>query len=382
MASDTLSALQALDIAVLTDVVRQDQQEPSLEVIDWTVAPLSTKGLMNPEGLFLFSGQARAGETAKPWSVVLKILRKPEQEQEPHEMWYWKRELSAIQSGLLARLPGPVVAPRFYGATEYEDSAWIWMEHIHDATGGLWTLDHYAFAARQLGRFNGTYVTGMLLPFEPWLCRRFARQLSEFLNPEHAWENPFVRRYFSPDLRTQVMQLWTERERFYNALDRLPQVFSHFDYMRRNLFIRHKADGQQEVVAIDWAWCGIGPVGGDLYSLVGTNCALFEWNPSHVLELEEAVFEPYLAGLRDMGWDGDPELVRLGYAAWIALHCGVATPGLTAFCCTEERLAAVFGLFGRSLDEAASGWAEMCEFSLSRDDEARKLMAELLPDLG
>jgi hypothetical protein len=380
MASDTLTALQVLDPAVLTDVVRQDQEEPDLEVTDWTVKPLSNKGVINPDGLFLFSGQARAGETIRPWSVALKILRKPEREQEPHDLWYWKRELSAFQSGLLEKLPGPVAAPRFYGATEHEDGAWLWMEHIHGATE-TWTLDHYAFAARQLGRFNGAYLTDTPVPSEPWFCRKLARQWAEMFGPENAaWDDPFISRYFSTEVRARVMQLWTERERFYNALDRLPQVFSHFDYMRRNLFVRKKTGSQEEVVAIDWAWCGIGPVGGDLFSLVGSSCVLFEWEPSRMLELEEAVFEPYLAGLRDVGWDGDPELVRLGYTAWLALHFGVVAPTLTAFWCTEERQAAVFGLFGRSLDEAASGWANMCEFSLSRADEARKLMAELLPD--
>jgi hypothetical protein len=371
MASDTLTALQALDSAVLTDVLRQDQQAPDLEIISWTVAPLSTKGVINPEGLFLFSGQARAGETIRPWSIALKILRKQEEKQEPHDLWYWKRELSAFQAGLLEKLPGPVVAPRFYGATEYEDSAWIWMEHIHDATGGVWTLDHYAFAARQLGRFNGAYLAGTPLPSAPWFSQQ---QWSEGLDLEPAWENPFVSRYFSPEMRARIMHLWMERERFYSALVSLPKVFSHFDYNRRNLFIRQRVGGEEEVVAIDWALCGIGAVGSDLYSLVGLSCAGFEWKPSHMLELEEAVFEPYLAGLRDVGWDGDPDLVRLGYTAWMAVFFGVAAPTSTASWCTEERQAAVFGLFDRSLEEVASGWAEICEFSLSRADEARKLM--------
>jgi hypothetical protein len=375
MAQELLATLRSLDPHVLTEVIRLDQQEPDLEVADWTVRPLSNKGIINPDGLFLLSGEARAREATRPWSVVLKHLKKPVGEQQPHELWYWKREVSAAQSGLLDALPGPVVAPRCYGTREFEDSAWLWMEHIHDARGGPWTLDDFAFAAKQLGRFNGAYLTGTPLPSESWFCQNLARQWVEPWNPDQVdWENPYVNRYVSPMLRAQAVRLWAERERFYRALDRLPRVFSHFDYQRRNLFIRQNATGHEEVVATDWAWCGTGPVGGDLYALVGSSGLVFEWEPARMRDLEEAVVEPYVAGLRDTGWGGNPELIRLAYTAWIALHCGVVAPALMGHWCVQKQEEAVGTLFERSLDEAASGWATMCAFALSRADEARELM--------
>jgi hypothetical protein len=378
MAQGMLPALRSLDPHVLTEVVRRDQQEPDLEVTDWTVRPLSNKGIINPDGLFLFSGEARVGEATRPWSVVLKRLKKPEREQQSHEIWYWKREVSAAQSGLLGALPGPVVAPRCYGTREFKDSAWLWMEHIHDARGGPWTLDDFAFAAKQLGQFNGAYLTNTLLPSEPWFCQSLARQWVEPWNPDQVdWANPYISRYVSPRLRTQAAQLWAERERFYRVLDRLPRVFSHFDYQRRNLFIRQNATGQEEVVATDWAWCGTGPVGGDLYALVGSSCIVFEWESARMRELEEGVVEPYVAGLRDAGWDGNPDLVRLGYTAWIALHCGVVAPAWIGYWCIEEHEEAAATSFERSLDEVASSWATICAFALSRADEARKLMPKV-----
>jgi hypothetical protein len=381
MAYDVLVALRSLDPHVLTEVVRRDQQEPGLDITDWTVRPLSSKGVVNPAGLFLLSGEARAGGTTRPWSVVLKRLEKPEREQQPHDMSYWKREVSAAQSGLLDELPGPVVAPRCYGTREFEDSAWLWMEHIHDARGGPWTLDDFAFAAKQLGRFNGAYLTGTLLPSASWFCQDLARQWAEARSPDQAdWENSYISRYVSPDLRARVAQLWAEREHFYRALDRLPRVFSHFDYQRRNLFVRQNPAGHEEVVATDWAVCGTGPVGGDLYALVGTSCVLFEWEPARMRDLEEAVVEPYVAGLRDAGWDGDPDLVRLGYTAAIALQWGVVAPTLIGDWCIEKNEEAAATSFERSLDEAASGWATMCAYALSRADEARELSARLQPE--
>jgi hypothetical protein len=96
MSEDMLATLQAIDPAVLTEVVRQDQRSPTFEILDWNVKRLSDKGVINPDGLFLFSGQGRDEQDTRPWSVVLKILKKPDEEQDMREIFYWKRELLAV----------------------------------------------------------------------------------------------------------------------------------------------------------------------------------------------------------------------------------------------------------------------------------------------
>lgn len=74
-------------------------------------------------------------------------------------------------------------------------------------------------------------------------------------------------------------------------------------------------DGRDETVAVDWAFLGTAAVGEELASLVCASVMLADADPDRVRELGETCFEGYLAGLRDAGWDGDPKLVRLGYAA-------------------------------------------------------------------
>jgi phosphotransferase family enzyme len=59
------------------------------------------------------------------------------------------------------------------------------------------------------------------------------------------------------------------------ALNRLPQVFTHFDFKRNNLFIRQQGDGQDELVAIDWALCGYAALGAELCSMIGFNAMFF-----------------------------------------------------------------------------------------------------------
>ena len=57
MAEDLLVRLKAVDPAILTDVVRQDQRSPSFEITEWSVKLLSSQGAINPDGLWLFSGE-------------------------------------------------------------------------------------------------------------------------------------------------------------------------------------------------------------------------------------------------------------------------------------------------------------------------------------
>src|SRR6185503_11978514 len=104
------------------------------------------------------------------------------------------------------------------------------------------------------------------------------------------------------------------------------QTFAHFDSQRRNLMIRARPNGEDELVAVDWAWCGRGPVGADAAILIGNSMILLEAEAADATALDEAVFSAYLAGLRAEGWSGRVEAVRLAYAATIALFSGVAAP--------------------------------------------------------
>jgi len=364
-----------IDPAVLTAVVRQDQRSAAFEVLDWTVHTLSNRGKGNP--VLRVSGHARDSAGVRPWSVALKIISKPETDEEPSYLGYWMREVLAYDSGVLANLPGPVVPARSYGTNVHLDSVWIWMELLTDAASSQWDLRDYAFAADQLGRFNGACARGGPLPDAPWLARGHARDWTTFLNFEHAWQNPQVQHYFPSRTRARLEQLWAERERFFTLLDRLPQVFSHFDYKRSNLFLRQRADSQREVVAVDWGDCGIGALGGDLVFLIGASAWFFDWEPAHVADLSATVFDAYLQGLRAAGWQGEQHLIRLGYTAWMALHFGLTIPAAIEWISMDDHRARVLNLFGRTPEDIPAHWLLLCEFALDCADEARQLMLHL-----
>jgi hypothetical protein len=378
MSHDMLETLRTIDPAVLSDVVRQERRSPTFEITEWSVERLSTKGMINPDGLFLFKGQGRDEQQSQSWSVVLKILRNPGVDQDPHDLWYWKRELLALQSGFLVNLPArSIVAPRFYGMAEYEDSAWVWMEHIQVEHNPRWTVAEYALAAHQLGRLNGAYVTGTPLPDFPWLCKEHNRSWINTFPLKHAWESPVVQTTFPASMQERIFKLWEERERFFDALNRLPQTFSHFDFQRRNLFL-HSRNNEHSIIAVDWAQCGYGALGAELAYLLEGTALLLEIEPDEIAELEPPVFEAYLAGLREMGWTGNSELVRLGYTAQAATLVGTVPPVGIAFWTSDAMQPRLSEQFDRSPEVFAATLKVVCEYGLNCADEARQLMDRLL----
>jgi hypothetical protein len=68
---------------------------------------------------------------------------------------------------------------------------------------------------------------------------------------------------------------------------------------------------------------GIGAAGEDMAGLVSANLALREVDPTQGDALDKVVFSGYMGGLRDIGWQGDADLVRFGYTAASALRYGL-----------------------------------------------------------
>lgn len=377
MDDNLLEKLKATDSVILTDVVRQDQRNPSFEITGWSVKRLSDKGVINPDGLWLFSGEGNDGGRSQPWSVVLKILQRSEQESPQTDLWYWKRELLMVQSGLLERLPGPVKAPRFYRVEETPDGAWLWQEHIENQRSNSWGLDDYAFAARQLGLWNGAYLCGAPLPDEPWLTRKHYRSWYSETNPEQDFQFVLNQKYIFGDTRNRYERLWADREIFYRVLETLPQIFSHFDSQRRNLFIRKVSDERDELVLVDWAVCGFGPLGAELFSLIGMSAALLEWSPSEVVQLDQTAFGSYLQGLSEAGWSGNADAIRLAYTAWITVWFGVVFPNITSLWCTPNFRSYALQQFGFVEEELFLKWLPLLPYSLDCADEAQALMKKL-----
>ncbi|MDP9369864.1 MAG: aminoglycoside phosphotransferase family protein, partial [Chloroflexota bacterium] len=326
---DRDALVQAIDRAVLEPVVRRALDSEVAVVENLRATPLG--GGIGAElggGVPIrFTGTAVDRGAARPWSVVLKVLRRPSaaggvSQPDPGHQFYWRREAHLYASGLLDGLPAGLATPRCYGVDEGADGVRLWLEDVAEPAGVRWSLARYGEAARHLGRFNGAYLTGRSLPEEPWLCRDLLRWREPAVAPFWAHlpdteEAPRVRRGWPGDLAARARRLWAERDRFLAALDDLPRVLCHGDAARRNLCARD-VDGATETVAIDWGQSGPQPIGTDAAHLVANSVMWArDREPANLPALAGPCFAGYLAGL-EAGWTGAAEVARLSFAATLA----------------------------------------------------------------
>lgn len=349
----------------------------------WDGRPLH--GGFGGQGLYRFGGVARIRDGVRPWSVVLKVCP-PEAEGGDPAAWNApRRETLAYGSGFLDQLPGPLVAPGCLGLTDCPDgSAWLWLEEIIDECPGPWGIDRFVLAAHHLGRFNGAFLAAGTLPNHAWFSRNWLRRYIEAEGGAAAKIEvaadapPLLRQCFPPPATLRLRELWAERETFLTALDRLPQTICHHDAFRRNLFARRTAGGQEQTVAIDWAFAGIGAVGAELAPLVLGSLGFFEVRDCAPRELAEATLAGYVTGLREAGWDGDERLARLGFLATAALLYSVGTAGLTLGIVGDPAQYPAFEqAMGRTMAEAVAAWVELSTFEIELAEEARRLLTQL-----
>jgi hypothetical protein len=331
MSIDLTKQVKAIDLVTLTSVVRRSHRRATLEVLDWTYRPL--QGGMGDMGaaasaVYRLTGTARDQLDTRPWSIVLKLCTSRQGGAEPTDWDYWQREFVAYQSGLLDHLPGGLVAPCCYGVEQSPEMFWLWLEDVADVLGPHWPLARYGMAARHLGQFNGAYLAGLPLPAAAWLEVGWLRHLVEQAAPVIARLRERSRyrtlfRLLPADIVTGLLRLWDERQLFLDALDRLPQTLCHRDAFRRNLFAGRTTDGQEQTVAIDWAFTGFGPVGAELAPLVVGSLAFSEVAMEQGRVLDRLAFDAYVEGLRKAGWRGERHTARLGYAATSPLTYGI-----------------------------------------------------------
>ena len=193
-------------------------------------------------------------------------------------------------------------------------------------------------------------------------------------------EHPLVRRVYPAGVARSFLRLWAEHEAFLGRLDGLPHTLCHLDAFRRNLLSRRLADGSEQTLALDWAFVGRGAVGEELAPLIRASILFFEAEGIPAQELEEVALQGYLDGLADVGWRGDPQVVRFGYAASAALRYGVGTVRLVLPSLLDTRLhARAEQLFGRPMEEALEMWAAEAKCIATLTDEAQQLAHTLHP---
>lgn len=161
------------------------------------------------------------------------------------------------------------------------------------------------------------------------------------------------------------------REYLFAQLDRLPHCLCHHDAFRRNLLARDGDNGAQ-TVAIDWATLGLGAVGEEIGVTTQVNLGWLEMGNLAPDEVDGAIFEGYLDGLRAAGWQGDARLARLGYTATVALMlAGNAVMGAPLW--EDVNVPFCEAVIGHPIDDIGENFARVGPFLFGMGDEALAL---------
>ena len=159
------------------------------------------------------------------------------------------------------------------------------------------------------------------MPQEGWVGRDVLSGLVSCFKPNEAvlkdpevWQMADMPAAFDPSLAAEVVSAFEAAPELFRLLERLPQTFSHLDASRGNLFF-----ARGDLVAIDWASCGLGAVGQDLGEALA--CDLLLRSDGGPLERNAPqLFDAYLEGLRASGWRGRRDLAQAGYVTSATLR--------------------------------------------------------------
>ncbi len=314
----TQARLASLSTSALSELARAAAGRGDIAVRSWDCEPVhgGFGSAVGGTGLYRLRLRTAATQTL-PFIVKILYERRGENERSPY---YWKREFEVYRSGMLDGMPANTfTTPEIHRLDDHGDSCWIWMEDIADDKGA-WSLADFHDIALRLGRFNGAWLNGAAQPSYAWLSRNWHSAIIPGLadrldNLAPLLETPLARIALPMDARDEIEAIWQERRLFQDALAQQPQTFCHTDAFRRNIL--HRDD---DVVLLDWALASVGAIGEELVCLVAVSLFYEGFTAARADELDNTAFAGYIAGLREAGWRGEPELARLGFTCAMVLR--------------------------------------------------------------
>lgn len=276
-------------------------------------------------GLYRLHGEAVLHNSEhKLWKIMIKVIKPDSDEKNlARHHNYWRREAFVFESGVLQKLPDSIRVARCYSVEESSDGTiWLWMEHM-DGEYAV-TMGQFSFIARQLGLFNGAYVTGVkALPRYDWLCKCW---LQSWTTASRMY-SPNVEAYIESITKGDLLAKWDWYQEIIRKLDaaldslqQLPRVLAHQDLSQMNMLLTTNYSGKPELALIDWQFMSISGLGEDLGKLYGVNMSLGIIQPDGYDEFQTIIYQAYLEGLHAAGWHGDERVVRYGFCLSMSLR--------------------------------------------------------------
>jgi Phosphotransferase enzyme family len=282
----------------------------------------------------------------------------------------WRAELDMCESEIGAVLPEGMRTPALHHVG-YPDADHIalWWEFVPQRPGP-WQLADYRRAAYLLGRLaarrkEGAQVNRRL----PEVCRvplgggsalryytkrRVLGGTVPALCGDALWRHPAVveamHRAADPELPRRLRALAVSIPQLLDLLDTLPQTHAHGDASPQNLLL--PAREPDTVVVIDWGFGTLLPIGFDLGQLLSGLAQAGEADPGELAAIDPAIFQGYLNGLHDEGYDVAESVVRTGYIGGLTARSALCTLPLELLLATTEAAEDTVAAFERGLQLA------------------------------
>lgn len=230
----------------------------------------------------------------------------------------WRAEPDLYRSDLAALLPPGMRMPTVYRVDELEDDrVALWMEDVEEVPGG-WSRQDYRTAARMLGRLSGRLPEALVPAGVPvqrrdlrnYFFGRVVEGALPGLRDETTWAHPLIAAAADPGLREDLELLAAAAPALLGRLERLPYMFAHGDACPQNLL--RPVHEPNTVVAIDWTFAGISPIGMDAGQLLAGHAESGDLDPRELPGLFDEIVSAYTRGLIDEGAEVDAAVVRFG----------------------------------------------------------------------
>lgn len=384
MKQTLVNLLGAVNHATLTPLVQTIVDGNLVQIIDWNYSKIHGGGGDSYDtgqaGVYRFEGNAYVDGETVAWRLILKVFERSTGQTEPSHLHYWQRERDFYESKLLSNVPTQITHPYYFGVEKPVDGIiGVWLEDVVDTLNGQWPLEHFGIMAQHLGQMNGALRDFEAKPGTAWFSNGRINPWLTMAAPQieripDVLDHPNIRRWLTPANATRTLKLWERRPELLAIYARLPKAFCHHDAHRRNLFARTDHHKRMQTVAIDWAFAGIGVVGEDIATLMTVEVQFGEMTADKLPQLDKVIFEGYLLGLRETGWQEDPNLVRLGFTVSAALTWALSTLWwmIPAVVDAEFQIMAAT-VVGTSIDNLVDEWAGLQAYLLDLADEALSL---------
>ncbi len=275
----------------------------------------------------------RNGGTETVGTVVAKTIRPasespmfaaipPAHHAQVLEDLHWLDEPDVYRSDLGAQLPHPMRMPTIHDiVTDSPTSITIVMEEVADVTP--WDLARYQRTAEALGalggRWSGEQCAAQFGLHGREIARMFFGKIMNLDLPIQAaddfWNDPQVAEAVDDHHRRDLLRMADAMPRLLERMSVVPDGVCHGDASPDNF----REPGDDTIVAIDWSYGHVGPLGSDLGQLLVGRFETGAADADEVESIAATVIDGYCSGLDRSGCEVDRTLVE---TAW-AVHLGI-----------------------------------------------------------